>query len=729
MAAATTLAPVTLPHHVDEVTVYREGARVRRVMALEGGAEEVRFGGLPLGLDDGSVRVLVLEGEGLTAADARVGLEVPELDAELGDAEDEALRAARLASDRCKHDVVRLEQALVRLEGLKIGPRPAPRENEPPLAIPLEGRKRLVELRLGESERVARELADARVRARDGERKLTEEVERHRRATTARNAKRHELRKAVSIRLEGTAKGPAKLAIEYLVPGACWSPSYALVLDHGKARLTMRALVAQRTGESWKGVRLVLSTAQADRWVELPELPKARIGRAQLQARKRGYREPPEGAGALYADYDRVAGGPSEAGETDETDETTPIQLAAVAPEEPQQSLAVTRAATISRSAPMLADHVAALAPPAPRRAGGLAGAFGRVAAAALPAASAGPAPGAALMQAKRMASAELGEHDGLLDEMAASEPEGAAARMADWEADGESLAYGRLRMRGPDDPARGELVAIATAQVYVEQLGGRLVAGVSVSAMLAGALEGAEIDRGALPGGHSLAMSEDSYDYAYAAELPADVPSDGAFHTLAVASYETESAVRYVAVPREGQQVFRLLDLESPLDGALLAGPLDVYEGEGDGELSYRTTTRMPQTPPRGRVEIGLGTEPAIKLARTTSFQEETAGLLGGSLALVHHVGVELRNLLPRAVTVEVRERVPVVRKDDADVKVEIGHVEPPWERWDQEQTLRGGYRWKVALEPGQSRNLSARYTIKISSKLELAGGNRRES
>jgi hypothetical protein len=136
-----------------------------------------------------------------------------------------------------------------------------------------------------------------------------------------------------------------------------------------------------------------------------------------------------------------------------------------------------------------------------------------------------------------------------------------------------------------------------------------------------------------------------------------------------------------------------------------------------------------MPQTPPRGRVEIGLGVEPAIKIARTTTFQEETSGLLGGSLALGHRVSVELRNLLPSAATVEVRERLPVVRKDDADVKVEVGTVEPAWEKWDQEQTLRGGHLWKVSLDPGATRTLSARYTIKIASKLELVGGNRRES
>ncbi len=757
MAAAPTLAPIPAHHQVDEVTVYREGARVRRTMTVTGEREtpdqQLRFAGLPLGLDDGSVRTFVeCEGD-LAAVDARVVLEAPEPDTELAAAEDESLKAARLAFERQRHHVARLEQALARLESLKVAPRPPLRDNEPALAIPLEGRQKLVAVRVQESERVAKELANARVEARTAERKLTEEVERHKRATTARNAKRHELRKAIVVRLEGKAKGTAKVSVEYLVPGACWSPSYALVLDGAKAKLTMRALVAQRTGEDWKGARLVLSTAQADRWIELPELPKARIGRAQPRPRKRGYREPPEGALALYADYDRAMGGPPRestppAAPLDE--EPTPPQFALAKQEvagprgfggapPPPAAPMVTRAGAI-RSEPELVAAPAPAAMPAGMpaqvlaarsRSSGVAGVIGRLAA-AIP--SSGSSGGERSMP---MAKGTATLDDGVLGEpIAASELEettrwpGAAPARVDWELDAEAMAYGRLRMRGADDPARGELVAIASAQLYVEQLEGKLAVGVSVTAVLAAAHDTARIDTGRLPSGYALAASEDSYDYAYVAEMPADVPADGAFHTIAVASYESKSSLRYVAVPREGQQVFRLLDLESPIDGALLAGPLDVYESEGEhGELAYRTTTRMPQTPPRGRVEIGLGVEPAIKVARSTSFQEETTGLLGGSLALGHRIKVELRNLLPRAVNVEVRERVPVVRKDDAEVKVEVGQVEPAWERWDQEQTLRGGYLWKVALEPGESKNLSARYTIKIASKHELAGGNRRES
>ena len=294
------------------------------------------------------------------------------------------------------------------------------------------------------------------------------------------------------------------------------------------------------------------------------------------------------------------------------------------------------------------------------------------------------------------------------------------------WELAGESLSFSRLRMRGPNDAARGELVAIAQASVYVEAFGARIK--VDVGAAIRVAFSRAEIDESALPPGYELAHTTDAYDYAYATDLPCDVASDGAFRAITVADWDAKTKRRYVAVPREAQQVYRLLDIDSPIDAALLEGPLDVYEGSGD-DVTYRTTTRMPETPPRGLVEIGLGVEPAIKIARTTTFQEESAGLLGGSLALVHKVSVEVRNLLPRAATVEVRERVPIIRKDDTEVKIEVGSVEPAWEKWDQEQSLSGGHLWKAAIEPGATRTLTARYTIKIANKHELVGGNRRES
>ncbi len=713
---------------IERVTVFREGARVERVLVLDADAIEARFANLPLALDDGSIRASV-SGEGGSALDVHVGLDVAADDRSLAPAEDEALERAKLDAERCRGEVTRLQHALSRLDVLKVVPRPQPRENEPPLPIPLESRQRLLALRATEEERIGKALAAAHAAVRDADKKLAEETERVRSVTNARNAKQHELRKVATVSLASAKKG-ATVTLEYAVPGARWSPSYVLTLAGSKAKLGMRALVAQRTGEDWADVKLRLSTADADAWVELPELAKSRIGRAQPPRPKLGYREPPEGAAALYADYDCAAphaesvpplGGPAGAGADEE--ETTPAhakgEVAAAGP----QGFARHAPPPPAAPAQPMAYGMVAPAQAMAKRSSTLAGALLSAPAALMRSRAAPPPPRAAAPAAPPAEAVDMLSELSDEGETQTRLPEPAAP---DWQLAAEALAYGRLRMRAPSDGARGELVAIALSSAYVEAFGARIKVDVGVAMRVA--IERASIDASSLPPGYELARAHDSYDYLYEAELPCDVAADGSFRAVPIADWTATTNVRHVAVPREAQQVYRLLDIESPLDAALLTGPLDVYEGSGD-ETTYRTTTRMPETPPRGRVEIGLGVEPAIKIARTTTFQEESAGLLGGSLALVHRVSVELRNLLPRAVTVEVRERVPVIRKDDAEVKIEVGSVEPAWDKWDQEQSLRGGHQWKVALDPGQSRTLSARYTVKIGSKLELVGGNRRES
>ncbi|MEI7447386.1 MAG: DUF4139 domain-containing protein, partial [Burkholderiales bacterium] len=79
--------------------------------------------------------------------------------------------------------------------------------------------------------------------------------------------------------------------------------------DCTQADLQMRAVVAQRTGEDWRGVKLHLSTAAPMSWTELPELGAIRIGRAQPPPpSQKGFRPPPQGAGSLFGDYDRGLG-------------------------------------------------------------------------------------------------------------------------------------------------------------------------------------------------------------------------------------------------------------------------------------------------------------------------------------------------------------------------------------------------------------------------------------
>jgi uncharacterized protein (TIGR02231 family) len=276
-------------------------------------------------------------------------------------------------------------------------------------------------------------------------------------------------------------------------------------------------------------------------------------------------------------------------------------------------------------------------------------------------------------------------------------------------------LDYAALVMQAPTAHDRGKLVA-AERRVD-DETSARVFAGVTA------------IEQLALPPGHD-ADWDHVYDYAFASDGLVDVKSDAAWHGIALTSKSGTAKLHHVAVPREQSDVFRVASIANPLDGPLLPGPIDVYD-----RGQFLVTSEIDYTPPGGTVEVGLGVDAQVKIARNIEYHEEATGMLRGGLKLVHAITIDVENLAPRAIELEIRERVPVTREGDDDVEVLIGKTDPPWEPWAPDATgprearLRGGHRWKLAIAPNGKKLVRASYEIKIAGKHELVGGNRRES
>lgn len=301
--------------------------------------------------------------------------------------------------------------------------------------------------------------------------------------------------------------------------------------------------------------------------------------------------------------------------------------------------------------------------------------------------------------------------------------PASAAAALV---ADRAQLEYGGLWLPPADDPRRGTLQRADRAQRYgrlaslpPEQIADALARGESAR------VQALALEDEAAPEGHAWAQSAEGFDYAYEAQAHVDLDCDGQLHGLPLRSAAVETKPRYISVPRETQDVFRVVVLRNPLDAPLLPGPVDVYVG---GRFSLASALEV--TPPRGRVELGLGVEQAIKIARNSSFEEDSAGLLKRSRDLTHQLRVEVRNHLERAVTIEVRERLPVTREGESDIEVVERSAEPAWEDLKQEvPPLQGGRAWRVEVPAGGEKTLRASYAIRIPQNHEIVGGNRRES
>ncbi|MDI1450653.1 DUF4139 domain-containing protein [Polyangium sp. 6x1] len=514
---------------------------------------------------------------------------------------------------------------------------------------------------------------------------------------------------ACHVRLGAGQGAMEALEIEYVVLAARWWPTYKawLTKNATRVRLELDALVAQDSGEDWKDVELSLSTADLVHDARLPELQSLRFGRAQPPA-KRGYRAPPPGLDAMFESYDAAM---EKLPRAARPDAPPPRPGRPAAPPPPQQTFGgPPRAGVVPQSygAP----------PPAPGN-----GPAMDMPAAAKPAAAAMPMPARSAPAPKKAAKAEEGEvlyslkalagpsggggPEGFLDELEA----GANNEFAPppLEPDDSWLEFDALVLAAAEDkPRRGRLGRIPDDASRREA---------SLARERIGNLPNPARAQDPL-------VSRGRFDHRYDAEGSGDVPSNGRPHRVHVKIGEGPAKPRFRAVPRESSEVYREARIENPLGAPLCAGPVDVFL-----EGALVTTAEIAAVDRGGHVQVGLGVEERVRIARNARAEESSAGLLGGSTVVDHHVTVDLTSSLGVPIHVEILERLPVT--DDKDVTVKLTSAEPEPEVYDQADIgapVRGGRRFRVEVPAGGKSKITYAYRVKLPAKSEIVGGNRRE-
>ncbi|MEZ4362490.1 MAG: DUF4139 domain-containing protein [Kofleriaceae bacterium] len=714
---------------IRRVTVFERGARVTRVAKLRwgGAATDVIAASLPLGLLDDSVRVAARGPQADAVAVAvAVILDAPGEDPSLPDEISEAAREAALADELAQGEAALLRDELAALAGAPLILEPAEDAAPAPWSAIVAARRELASLRLTRTRALREALIAAEQRAEETARALELARQADRARSSARSPRTAEVRKALRMSLVPTGpsvtEGDLELTIEYAVRGARWAPSYVARYAGGELRWTMRAMVAQETGEDWRGVTVRLSTAELDRWEPLPELAALKIGKAQ-PSKRRPPRPAPAGVDELFADFDRdrqrrARRAPPEPPpakpspvklerEVPWAEIAAELEVGAGLTEEPEQpeelgsplaDLAALSESSIERKpaskkkagAPA---RMRSSAPPPPS------GPMAPASFAPMPAAG-GP-PGAAL-SARRL--------------VPPPPPEPKVER-----------DLGGLVMASVDHARRGHLVPMSLAQRYEipAEYDDKVI-----HAHLRHVDDRARaVERAALPKGCAAEWSH-AFDFAFEAQGLVELASDGGWHSIPLESRAASAKLLHVAVPSEASEVFRLATSTNPFDAPILPGPTDVYDGD-----HFLATTAAPTASPGGELHLALGVDPAIKIARNAQFREEVTGVLRGGLRLIHEVRLDVQSHAAAAIELEVRERVPVPRdRDSEDIAVEVVDVKPAWTPYTpplagpERAPLRGGYCWRLSLAPRAEAHLSATYEVRIASKHELVNGNRRE-
>ncbi|WP_437317724.1 DUF4139 domain-containing protein [Sorangium sp. So ce385] len=578
-------------------------------------------------------------------------------------------------------------------------------------------------------------------------------------ATSGELEERAPARLDVIVRLaparDGSGGEPA-LRLEYAVGAARWWPAYAARFSRGATEVALQldALVAQASGEDWKGVRVALATADLVQDTRLPELASLRLSRAQRPPR-RGYRPAPEGLDAMFEGFDRfVAALPPPAAKTT----AAPAELPPPAPDDDDEP-------TLSRAAPGqtsddLREAMVRMAPPAggaalppPPRAGAAPPPMRRErtaapqpppppAPAAAPMPLAAPMPAAAARKSRGLSLPSFGGGYGgppPPQALQASAPEAPMAAFAHdasverWAGAADELLDHGDELEGagaapaPVEPAQveGWLDFDALHLPGTGPQRGRLARDEPGPARRAARRAQMAIDDlGPPPRAVDPRDSRGQFDHLYAGESAADVPSNGRLHRVALSAARAPATPRFVAVPREAAEVYREARVENPFDAPLLAGPVEIFV---DGALAAQSS--LGHVDRGGLLRAGLGVEERIRVARNARVEESSAGLLGGSLSVEHAITIDLSSSLGVGVEVEVLDRIPVT--DDKDVEIKLVSSHPRAEPYTQEdlgEPVRGGLRWRVPIAPGGKASVAFTYRVVLSSKNEIVGGNRRE-
>ena len=522
---------------------------------------------------------------------------------------------------------------------------------------------------------------------------------------------------ACLVRLAAGQGALSALSLEYVVLGARWWPTYKawLTKNATHVRLELDALIAQDSGEDWSDVEIALSTADLIHDARLPELASLRLGRAQ-PPQKRGYRPPPAGLDAMFEPY--------EVGMPRAVREAPPEPPPPPAPMRPTGAPSASYAAPQGFGAPPAAPGGGGMpmamqsmpmpkpaAPPPPRAKGASAPrqeeqfkeekktrareeSVDRLA-------SLGGAPRGGF--AGFRASDESFDEGGSVSSPDIDEPEASFTPDDTW------LDFDALVLIGAEDTTRrGRLSRLPEDASRRDANRAR---------MRIDLLDNPTRTR-------DPSVTRGLFDHFYEAEGRGDVPSNARPHRVHVAAKDGPAKARFRVVPRESTDVYRESRIENPFGAPLLAGPVDVFL-----EGALITTTELGAVDRGGFVEVGLGVEERIRVARNARVEESTAGLLGGSAVVDHQVTLDLSSSLGLPVTVEILERIPVT--DDKDVSIKVTAVEPEPEVYDQAEIgapVRGGRRFRVEVPAGGKARASFAYRIKLPGKSEIVGGNRRE-
>lgn len=465
--------------------------------------------------------------------------------------------------------------------------------------------------------------------------------------------------RAVAIDCEVESAGSLAIDLSYLVPDASWVPEYAIRFDEptGLIEIAYDARIRQATGEDWKGVSTLLSTASPQ------------IGAA-----------PPELLPLVAGFFERSS---AIAGRVIDARSGKPLAFANIAIVGARLG-AMTQADGTYRieNVPVGAYEVKAMMMgyrPSTRR--GVLVAAGRVVNA-----------GFALEEAT------VGRTHEVVAEAVALKS-------------GIVKTGDELHVRG----GRSRDVQMKLNELSVDDALGDRVVGTSsdVRQRVSGGSEEIDSSVEALPLTYEeAAVASSDFSANLQIKTPLDLESGAEPKRALVVRDRLAGAVTRHAAPSVSEHVFLEGSFRNSLAVPLLPGVAEVYVESTPAGASNRVSTFVGRealggVAPDQAFTVHLGVDQSVAVSRKLDRKEYLTKSGGKTSRIRYRYVIELESFRKDSCEVRIEDRVPV--SASAEIKISDIEIVPP----PAEQKESGIVTWKVALPPGGKRSLAIAYTI----------------
>jgi uncharacterized protein (TIGR02231 family) len=206
--------------------------------------------------------------------------------------------------------------------------------------------------------------------------------------------------------------------------------------------------------------------------------------------------------------------------------------------------------------------------------------------------------------------------------------------------------------------------------------------------------------------------VAENATNSVFDISIPYTIESNGKSNFVEIQQYSIAANYTYLSIPKVDKDAFLLARLQGWDKSELLPGDANVYFENNYVGQTYFDTRIVDDT-----LAVGLGRDNNIVVKRTQvkDFKEKTS-ISGNTKKVSRIYEIEVRNTRKSAIEIELEDQIPLTNNEQLEVEVlETGNA-----AYDKET---GKLRWKVKLNPGESKSLRFGYAVSHPKKMLVNG------